>query len=635
MPYRPEREGLLRTERLTLAVLLCGVASLALSDFVSPFYWGLSALAAILRFWRGPGFALSEMQASFIGWFGFLWVGLELLLGRALVVAFTDFLLILALAVVVEAATPRNHLHRMLVGLFLVLAAAVLTDSVLYVLPLFALIWFLWRAAACLYGLNWPGGDLAPAPLRLDMRWMLAMVAMTTLIFIALPRFEFHSLLKPTQPRMLTSGFSDYVGLGDFARELDNRVVMRIESAVALKPGDASFRRNIQGRYWRGLSLSGFTGNAWQRLPQRRRIGLADGEDVVFNSGEGMPVAVYREASDHAFVQLPEGLLRMKPLPQLATADDTGAFEFGRAPSRRLRLLMEVGRRGLLPSMRPPLPAESDTSNIPPAVWDWAATFSGQAGQPSEIISLMAGELQSWSYDLNVPVDAQRPLASFLENRRGHCELYATTLALAARTQGVPARVVNGYLGGDWNSVGDFLLIRQKHAHSWVELWLEGRWQQLDATPVASRILPGVRFPAVDEMWEAVKLSWYRYVLEFQDSDRAALLKGLWEKSKFYALWLLLAAAAGAALLMAWRSGLMRDCFSRGAGWPLLDRWLARHGVARKPCQPLRDVQLPVDVRPESWLEFVDQWEAQAYGGGDIWGRTELRRRLRALCKNC
>ena len=621
-----------RAERLTLAVLMCGVASLALSDFVSPFYWSLPVLAAMLRFWRGPGFALSEMQASFIGWFGFFWVGLELALGRALVVAFTDFLLILSLAIVVEAATPRNHLHRMLVGLFLVLGGAVLTDSVLYAVPLFALIWFLWRAASCLYGLGWPGGDLPAVALGTDGKWLLAMTAVTALLFVTLPRFEFHSLLKPTQPRMQTNGFADYVALGDFARELDQRVVLRVEPATPLPEGDASFQRNIQGRYWRGVALSRFTGSGWQKAAQRSRSGLPRDSDIAFHPGEGIKIAVYREASDHGFLQLPEGLLRLPDWPEAASADDAGSLEFHRPPSRRLRLIMEIGRRGLLPSMRPPLPSESSTAGVPEALWTWAAPFAGQ-GDESEVIARMASELRSWSYDLNAPIDAAEPVSSFLALRRGHCELYATTLALAARTLGVPARVVNGYYGGEWNGVGGFLLIRQKNAHSWVELWLDGRWQQIDATPPSSQLLPGVRFPAFDEVWEAIKLSWYRYVLEFQNSDRAELLKGLWQSIKFYALWLLALALAIATLAAGGRAVASHYRAGRG-GWPLLDRWLARRGIRRRPSQPLRGVGTPAGISPEAWRRFVRQWEERIYAGDGAWREWELRRRLRALCRN-
>ncbi len=89
--------ALRQAERLTLGVLLAGVAALALSDFVSPGYWLLATGASLARLAAGPRLRVTEMQASLIGWAGFAWTGAELVMGRSWIVAFTDFLLILSL----------------------------------------------------------------------------------------------------------------------------------------------------------------------------------------------------------------------------------------------------------------------------------------------------------------------------------------------------------------------------------------------------------------------------------------------------------------------------------------------------------------------------------------------------------
>jgi len=632
----------LRVERLTLAVLLCGVASLALSDFVSPLYWSLPAGAALLRLWRGPTLHLTEMQASLVGWFGFAWVILEMLLGRALVIAFTDFLLILAFAVVVEAATARNHLHRMLVGLFLLLAAAVLTDSLFYALPLLAMAWFLWRAAACLYGLSWPGGDLPPAPIRQDLSAVLLVAALAVTLFVTLPRFEFHALLAAMQPRLETSGFSDSVRLGDFARQLDTRVVLRVEPAGRSPDRQADFARFISGRYWRGAVLSYFTGTGWQRRGSGRFRQQATGSDVPFSMRDGKTIAVYREASDHAYILRPEGLLRLHDVPAVLRVDDAGAIQFVKAPARRLRLLMDIeeGRVQRLP-MRPPLRAESDTSHSPPELSRWVQQVSG-AGEASERLARVAAELRSWGYDLNVAVDASHPLASFLKQRRGHCELYATALALAAREVGLPSRVVNGYYRGEWNEAGGFLLIRELHAHSWVEIWLAGQWQRMDATPAARWQISYLRFPGLDQLWETAKLAWYRYVLEFSSADRFGLVNQLWQMLKQFGFWLLAGALAVSAMMMCYRLALKRLQRTHrrrrrlyGLLWPLLDRWLQQRGVCRRPHQPLRVLPVPDGISPERWVQFVQQWEMQAYGAGVCWRKRDLRRHIGALLKRC
>ncbi len=125
--------------------------------------------------------------------------------------------------------------------------------------------------------------------------------------------------------------------------------------------------------------------------------------------------------------------------------------------------------------------------------------------------------------------------------------MFATTLALAARHFGFASKVVNGYYGGDWNEPGGFLLIRNRHAHSWVEVWQNGRWRRLDPTPAARWLQPpGMHFIALDALWESVKMSWYRYVLAFEASDRAQLALSLWRSLLDAAPWL------GAAALLLW-----------------------------------------------------------------------------------
>ncbi len=622
---------LMMAERLTLAVLITGVVSLALSDFVSPFYWSAVMLLSVFRLIRGPVFALSEMQASFVGWAGFIWVGIELALGRAWVVAFTDFLLILAMAVVIEAPTPRNHLHRMLVGMFLVLGAAVLTDSVLYILPLALFVWVVWRASQCLYGMSVSGGELPMPGWRREIRLMPWIGLLVLVIFVILPRFDFQTYLKPTQPKKVTSGFGNEVNLGEFARELDPTVMMRVEP---VSMGINAFQRLMVGRYWRGTALSIYNGRGWRQHPVENVRSWQRGMSAHFSDNRGQEIALYREASDHPYIMLPEGVLGVVRASETMKMDAAGSLSFARAPARRIRMLMEVeARRRLLPDMAPPAAAELDISRVPDAVTRWARATASGSSSSRQLVQMLVNEMQGWSYDLNASIDADRPVESFLNNRRGHCELYATLLALSLRSQEVPARVVNGYFGGEWNEVGGFYLIRQQHAHSWVEAWVDGSWRRYDSTPSSRWQLTGVYFPAIDQVWESVKLTWYRYVLEFQDSDRGELFQKVTQLLKRY----LVSVVVGLLLLaIAWfflRQQLQRGLLRRRE-WPVLDRWLDRHGVKRLLHQPLRVVSIPDGVGEAAWYDFVSAWERQLYGSGGSWSRREIRRHLRALSKN-
>jgi hypothetical protein len=180
---------------------------------------------------------------------------------------------------------------------------------------------------------------------------------------------------------MQTSGFSDQVQLGDFARRLDQRVVMRIESD---RPGESAavFRRRIAGRYWRGLARAYFNGSGWRRLPTACLLRAPAGGDMRLSMRDGTAIAVYREASDHAYLHLPDGIRSLRHLPATARLDAGGALAFVHAPARRLRLQMRIGPALSdpdLPGMRPPAPHERRIDHIPPALSRWAQRAAGAA----------------------------------------------------------------------------------------------------------------------------------------------------------------------------------------------------------------------------------------------------------------
>lgn len=450
-------------------------------------------------------------------------------------------------------------------------------------------------------------------------------------IFVVLPRFDFQTYLKPTQPKKVTSGFGSEVNLGEFARELDPTVMMRVEP---VSMGVNAFQRLMLGRYWRGTALSIYNGRGWRRLSVENVRAWQRGMSAHFSDNRGQEIALYREASDHPYIMLPEGVLGVVRASETMKMDAAGSLSFARAPSRRIRMLMEVEvRRRVLPDMAPPTAAELDISRVPDAVTRWARATASGSSSSRQLVQMLVNEMQGWSYDLNASIDADRPVESFLNNRRGHCELYATLLALSLRSQEVPARIVNGYFGGEWNEVGGFYLIRQQHAHSWVEAWVDGSWQRYDSTPSSRWQLTGVVFPAIDEVWESVKLTWYRYVLEFQDSDRGELFQKAAVLLKRYLLSTVVAVLLLAISWLFLRRRLQHGLLQRRE-WPILDRWLDRHGIKRLLHQPLRSVSLPDGVGEAAWYAFVSAWERQLYGSGGSWSRWEIRRHLRALSKN-
>ena len=85
------------------------------------------------------------------------------------------------------------------------------------------------------------------------------------------------------------------------------------------------------------------------------------------------------------------------------------------------------------------------------------------------------------------------PVEDFLVNRKkGHCEYFASALALLLRSIDIPSRMVNGFKGGDWNELTETMNVRQKHAHSWVEAYI-GRGPENAARSGSPSIRPRPR----------------------------------------------------------------------------------------------------------------------------------------------
>lgn len=95
---------------------------------------------------------------------------------------------------------------------------------------------------------------------------------------------------------------------------------------------------------------------------------------------------------------------------------------------------------------------------------------------------------------------ADRADTFLFETRRGYCADYADAFVRLMRAADVPARVVTGYQGGEFN--GEFLVVRQSDAHAWAEVWTEGDgWQRVDPTAVVApeRITDGIARSASED----------------------------------------------------------------------------------------------------------------------------------------
>lgn len=124
-------------------------------------------------------------------------------------------------------------------------------------------------------------------------------------------------------------------------------------------------------------------------------------------------------------------------------------------------------------------------------------------------------------------------IESFLfDVREGHCEYFATSMAVLLRNLGIPARVVNGFVSSEWNALSGMFTVRNKDAHSWVEVWLgdDYGWMTFDPTPPSGVSRRGDRsavIVALSRLSDALRMRWYRYVIDYSAADQEHVLETL------------------------------------------------------------------------------------------------------------
>jgi hypothetical protein len=136
---------------------------------------------------------------------------------------------------------------------------------------------------------------------------------------------------------------------------------------------------------------------------------------------------------------------------------------------------------------------------------------------------------ESYRYTLELKAGGPDPLADFLFNvREGHCEYFATAMAVMLRTQGIASRVVNGFLPGEYNEAAGAFTVRQSDAHSWVEVYFPqtNSWMTFDPTPPAGRA-PHVSTGLAAQLAkysEALELMWFQYVVGYDKQEQRSLI---------------------------------------------------------------------------------------------------------------
>jgi len=162
--------------------------------------------------------------------------------------------------------------------------------------------------------------------------------------------------------------------------------------------------------------------------------------------------------------------------------------------------------------------------DLDPRILDLARTVTADGASVLEKASLLESYLKRENvYSLDLTWEpGDQPLSTFLfEAKSGHCEYFASSMAIMLRAVGVTTRMVNGFLSGEYNTIGESYIVRQSDAHSWVEAYVPGLgWMEFDPTPPDPNRAELSMAVLISHYFDAAELFWNSYILAYDSGTQ-------------------------------------------------------------------------------------------------------------------
>jgi transglutaminase-like putative cysteine protease len=428
------------------------------------------------------------------------------------------------------------------------------------------------------------------------------------LLFLFFPRVYGGFRFQFGQSLLNSSGMSDRLSPGSVSSiALNSEIAFRADFPDGNTPP-------VSVMYWRGAVLWRGDGLTWvvgPPLSHERRSGQLGGAGIrqrigLQPHGGRWLLALDRPASDLRGARYAPGDVLQSNRPIISRF----RYEIVSRPENRETLLPADQLAAAL--HLPPY--------ISPRVKALVETWKAGRTAPEQIIEAATHYFRQEHFVYTLDPGAYGDvvgLEEFLfERRRGFCEHYAAAFATLMRIAGIPSRVVLGYHGGEFNSLGNYVIVRQSDAHAWCEVWLKDRgWQRVDPTnvvapdrissnlasylethaaqtdpEVAQRSITATGWRTMQHdlqlAWDSINYQWDLHVLNFDEDAQRNFLFSLGLGSTSWveiSIWLLL----GVGLFVAALSYLLRRVRGKvdrvAQGYAGFCRALARAGLPREP----------------------------------------------------
>jgi transglutaminase-like putative cysteine protease len=448
-----------------------------------------------------------------------------------------SLLVVMSSLKLLETKTPRDFILMIFIGYFLVGNLFMFNQTIgtfLLSIPLLILL------TATLIYISLSKNQSLVFLLQLAGKLLLQAVPVMLILFVLFPRIPgpLWGLSQDALNGM--TGLGDRLSFGNMSKLTQN-------SAIAFRVQFHGAIPSNQDLYWRGPVLWHQDDREW--LMASNAVGLS--REQLEKVGQPVRYTITLEPHNRLWMLL---LDMPSSIPANSKLSRDYSLQANEPVRSRIRYEAESYRQyklGAAPlSERNRVVSLQIHDNQNPRTIQLAQSI--QQLTPQQKIDFILNRFRQapFTYTLNPPILGDDPVDAFLfDTKKGFCEHYAASFVYFMRAAGVPARIVTGYQGGEFNPNGGYLIVRQSDAHAWAEVWLENQgWVRVDPTAAVSpaRIERGIgealsdtdQLPLMsrpDYPWlrniilniDAVNNGWNQWVLGYNDEKQFDLLTKL------------------------------------------------------------------------------------------------------------
>ena len=493
--------------------------------------------------------------------------------------------------------------------------------------------------------------------LRIAALLLLQAIPLTLILFVLFPRIQ-GPLWGLPQDAFASSGLDDKMSPGSLSR-------LSLSDAVAFRVSYADKPPTREQMYWRGPVLWYFDGRTW--TPGRTAYSVApqftELEQVIDYSITLEPhnktwlftLDMPNKISIPASITHDFQVLGKEPVNSRLRYEARSHLSF-HANLREAD--WQIQRALQLPK------------SLNPQAIQLAATLRAGAANDAAVVrnALSYFNQNGFQYTLEPPLLGINGIDDFLfATKKGFCEHYASAFVFLMRAAHIPARVVTGYQGGEFNYIGNYYILRQSDAHAWAEVWLSGQgWVRIDPTAViaparvqtnVAAAVPGetAALPFMTRVvnnppqwlsnlrlnWDMLAFQWNQWVLGYNSERQFAFLTSLGMKAITWQNMAIIMVTGVWLVIGIFALFMLRHLFARQpdkvqAAWLKLCRKLAKAGLPRAAHEGAQDYAARVAAaRPELAeliIELAARYTALRYGAApDEQAQHEFLQRAAAL----